>query len=143
MTITVYGTPGPQGSKKFVGMSKAGRGLMVESSAKVRPWREAVKWGYLSVHPSLRAQLQGAVSVEMIFTLPKPKSAPKTRRSFPDKKPDIDKLCRSTLDALVQVGAIEDDARVVRLAAQKVFPGESAGSLSSPGVVITIGGIAL
>ena len=42
ITITVYGMPGPQGSKRFVG-TRGGRGVMVESSAKVKPWREAVK----------------------------------------------------------------------------------------------------
>ena len=39
MRITVHGTPAPQGSKRHVG-----NGVMVESSAKVKPWREAVKW---------------------------------------------------------------------------------------------------
>ena len=44
IAFDVFGLPGPQGSKRFVGRTKTGRGLMVESSAKVKPWREAVKW---------------------------------------------------------------------------------------------------
>jgi hypothetical protein len=37
LTITVHGSPAPQASKRFVGTTKGGRGLMVESSAKVKP----------------------------------------------------------------------------------------------------------
>ena len=41
MIIIVRGDPAPQGSKKFVGMA-GGRGLMVESSKRVKPWRQDV-----------------------------------------------------------------------------------------------------
>ena len=44
ITIRVYGTPAPQGSKRHVG-----RGVMVESSKKVKPWREAVKQAALDL----------------------------------------------------------------------------------------------
>ena len=37
ITITVLGSPAPQGSKKFVGTNAQGRGIMIESSKKVRP----------------------------------------------------------------------------------------------------------
>jgi crossover junction endodeoxyribonuclease RusA len=124
--------PAPQGSKRHVG-----RGIMVESSTKVKPWREAVKWAFLETR---KAMMLGPVSVSMFFTLPKPKSAPKKRRTSPDRKPDIDKLVRSTLDALTQAGAIEDDARVVWLTAQKLYPAEEAYSLPVPGAVIRIAG---
>jgi Holliday junction resolvase RusA-like endonuclease len=133
MKLTVYGLPAPKGSKSFKGMSKAGHAIMVESSKKVKPWAEAVKWAALEW-----GFLKGPVQIEMVFTLPKPKSAPKRWKTWPDRKPDIDKLCRSTLDALVAVGAIEDDARVIRLLALKVFPGEHADALDVPGAVITI-----
>jgi crossover junction endodeoxyribonuclease RusA len=74
----------------------------------------------------------------MIFTLPKPKSAPKRRRTWPDKKPDLSKLVRSTEDSLTEVAAWEDDARVVRCLALKVFPGEHPDALGVPGAVIRI-----
>jgi hypothetical protein len=41
----VTGTPAPQGSKKFVGTTKTGRGILAESSKKVKPWRMDVKAG--------------------------------------------------------------------------------------------------
>src|SRR5690242_15255728 len=83
--------------------------------------------------------ITGAVIVEMIFTLPKPKSAPKKRRTWPDRAPDLSKLARATEDALNDVGAWEDDARVIeyrRLA--KVYPGEDRDALPVPGAVIRI-----
>jgi Holliday junction resolvase RusA-like endonuclease len=76
--------------------------------------------------------------VTIIFTVTKPKSAPKKRQTWPGKKPDIDKLCRSTLDGLVTAGVIEDDARVIVLNASKAFPGEHPDSLDVPGAVIRI-----
>lgn len=144
ITIRVYGLPGPMGSKRFVGTSKAGRGIMVESSKKVKPWREAVRWS--AIEAMLRgnhATMDGPLWVSMVFTLPKPKSAPKTRQTWPDRTPDLSKLARSTEDALTDAGVWADDARVVeytRLA--KVFPGEDEESLDRPGALIIISGLA-
>lgn len=137
IVIQVYGTPAPQGSKKFVGMV-GGHGMMVESSKKVKPWRQDVKAAALSVRNGA-PPLEGPVIARMVFTLPKPASAPKRKRTYPDKKPDLSKLVRSTEDALTDAGIWRDDARVIaytRLA--KVFPGEDPEALSSPGVRITI-----
>lgn len=137
LSITVYGEPAPQGSKKFVGVI-AGHGVLVESSKKVKPWRQDVVAAAIDARGTA-SPLDGPLSVRMVFTLPKPKSAPKRRRSWPDKKPDVSKLARSTEDALVTAGAIADDARIVeyeRLA--KVFPGEDPESLAASGVRIVI-----
>ena len=138
LNITIYGAPAPQGSKKFVGV-KAGRGIMIESSKAVKPWREAVKSAAIDAMRQAGAVcLVGAVSVEMIFTLPKPKSAPKRSRSWPDRKPDLSKLVRSTEDALTDIGAWEDDARIVSCLSRKVFPGEDPDALNVPGAVIRL-----
>ena len=138
LDITVYGAPAPQGSKKFVGV-KAGRGIMIESSKAVKPWREAVKSAAMDAMRQAGAvRLVGALSVEMIFTLPKPKSAPKRSRSWPDRKPDLSKLVRSTEDALTDIGAWEDDARIVSCLARKVFPDEDPDALNRPGAVIRL-----
>lgn len=141
----VYGSPAPQGSKRFVGTSKAGKGLMVESSKKVRPWRMDVKQVAEVVRNGLRgmAPLDGPLSVSMVFTLRKPSSAPKGRQTWPQRKPDLAKLARSTEDAITDAGLWGDDAQVVeytRLA--KVFPGEDPDSLLSPGVRVRITQIA-
>lgn len=140
MVITVYGLPAPQGSKRFVGM-KGGKGIMVESSKNVRPWREAVKWAALEARKVVdyrNSCFTGPLSVQMTFTVPKPKSAPKTRRTFPDRKPDLSKLVRSTEDALTDAGVWEDDARVVVCRAMKAYPSEGKDALDAPGAVIRI-----
>lgn len=146
----VYGAPAPQGSKKFVGIAKStGRGILVESSKKVKPWRQDVKaaaiahiadhWALNPIGVGPVFPLDGALSVRMIFTLPKPASAPKRKRLYAMRKPDLSKLARSTEDALTDSGLIADDARICeyqRLA--KVFPHEDPEALSSPGCVIEI-----
>jgi Holliday junction resolvase RusA-like endonuclease len=116
----------------------AGRGVMVESSKKVKPWRQDVVAAAKEAMGGA-APLDGSLVVRMVFTLPKPASAPKRRKTWPNKKPDVSKLARSTEDALVTAGAISDDARIVEYARlAKVFPGEDQDALASPGVLIEI-----
>lgn len=137
--LTVYGLPAPQGSKRHVG-----RGIMIESSKNVKPWREAVKYAALELREdgphgaALPRPMSGPLYVAMIFTLPKPKSAPKSRTIYPDRKPDLSKLIRSTEDALTDAGVWEDDARVVEVVAAKRYPGEGKDALRTPGAVIRI-----
>ena len=136
ITIRVYGLPGPMGSKRFVGLSKSGKGLMIESSKAVKPWREAVKWA--AIQSGARG-LDGPLWVSMVFTIKKPKSAPKRKRTWPATKPDLSKLARSTEDALTDSGVWADDARVVEyLRLAKVYPGEDRDALDRPGCLITI-----
>ena len=101
---------------------------MIESSKKVKPWREAVLWAVLNL-------IRGPVTVDITFSLVRPKSAKKGARS--DKKPDIDKLLRSTFDALSSAGVFEDDARIVRVLAVKRYAGDP-GALPVPGAVIFV-----
>jgi len=132
--IVVYGSPAPQGSKRHVG-----NGRMIESSAKVKPWRQDVK----AAAEAFRAQagletLDAPIRVRMTFTVPKPASAPKTRQTWPMRKPDASKLVRSTEDALTDAGIWRDDARIVECWSAKRYPGEGADALDAPGCVIEI-----
>jgi len=137
MTIKVYGIPGPQGSKRFMGV-KGGRGVMVESSKKVKPWREDVK-AAAEIVRGLRAPLDCPLRLHMVFTLPKPSSAPKRRQTWPMRTPDLSKLARSTEDALTAAGVWKDDARVVEYGLlAKRYPNEGRGALEAPGVWIEI-----
>lgn len=137
--IVAYGIPGPQGSKRFVGVSKkSGRGIMVESSKKVRPWRQDVKAAAEIVRAGA-APLDGPLRLHMVFTLPKPSSAPKRRQTWPMRTPDLSKLARSTEDALTDAGIWVDDARVVEYGLlAKRYPNEGRGALEAPGVWIEI-----
>jgi crossover junction endodeoxyribonuclease RusA len=106
---------------------------MVESSKLVKPWREAVKYAALQV--TMFVKIEGPVCLDVAFTMARPKSAKKG--AVPSTRPDLSKLVRATEDALTDVGAWEDDARVVRLIATKFYVGE-LGALHVPGAVINI-----
>lgn len=145
--IVVYGLPAPQGSKKFLGLAKSGRGILGESSKKVKPWREAVKSAARDAmenfeHPNSSFEpvgpIDAPVRVSMTFTMPKPASAPKRRRTWPMRTPDLSKLVRSTEDALTDAGIWRDDARVIEATTAKVYPGEGQDALECPGAVISV-----
>ena len=138
ISIIVYGIPGPQGSKKVVGRDGKGRAILVESSAKVKPWRELVHAAGVKARGG-KAPLDCPLSVRMVFTMRKPQGAPKIRRTYPMRTPDLSKLIRSTEDALTTSGLWRDDARVVEYGrAAKVFPNEDPEALEAPGVRIVI-----
>lgn len=128
MIFGVYGlSPAPQGSKRHVG-----GGRMVESSAKVKPWREAVRQEAIATGLAISAE---PIYLHLLFRFRRPKghwnakgelkpSAPKAIIT----RPDLDKLCRSTLDALTGV-LFADDSQVAFLVASKEYclPGELEG----------------
>lgn len=122
ITFFVPGKAAPQGSKRHVG-----RGILVESSKEVGPWRERVA---LVAHNAMRghAVSAGAVTVTLNFVLPRPKSAPKTKTPPAIKRPDIDKLERAILDAVTGVCFL-DDSQVISLCGYKRLAdiGETAG----------------
>lgn len=128
-TFHVAGVPAPQGSKNAY--RRGNKVVLVESSKKVKPWRAAVAQAatiaYLRTEP-----IDGPVAVEIDFHLPRPKSLPK-RVIWMVKKPDLDKLIRSTLDALSGIAYI-DDNRVTRIVADKHY----AESPEDAGAHITI-----
>lgn len=136
--LHVLGTPAPQGSKRHVG-----RGILVESSKKVGPWREAVVAAAIT-HDISGINIDTAVDIDITFWFARPKShfATKGLRVsapiWPAVKPDIDKVVRSTLDALVQADILRDDALVTALAARKRYAdGTSPGAhirISTPDI---------
>lgn len=146
--LKVYATPGPQGSKSPKGRDKLGRVILVESSKKVRPWREAVKHAALDAiaAASLGGEpwtpMDGPLVLRVTFTLPAPKSLPKKRPSYPTKTPDLSKLVRSTEDALTDSGLWADDARVVITISMKTYPAGIMGAhhdaLHAPGAAIDV-----
>jgi Holliday junction resolvase RusA-like endonuclease len=150
LVVVVMGTPAPQGSKRHVG-----GGRMVEQSPNLAPWRAVVtqeavrimlgrRIGGMAWQPDPRAPITLAAT----FTIARPASHYRTGRhaallrdsapQAPVARPDIDKLLRSTLDALVDAGAMSDDSRVTRVTAEKVYPGGALDALDSPGAVLTL-----
>jgi crossover junction endodeoxyribonuclease RusA len=129
LKFMVPGRPAPQGSKRHVG-----RGVLVESSREVGPWRERVALAaHLAMTGADATPYTTAVSIGLCFTLPRPKSTPKRRTPPAVKRPDLDKLTRAVLDAITGV-VLLDDAQVVDLHARKRLAGIGEAS----GVVVTI-----
>jgi crossover junction endodeoxyribonuclease RusA len=114
--VFIPGKAAPQGSKRHVG-----RGILVESSKDVKPWRESIRWALLAMPAPARASwpLQGPIWVQLEFVLPRPKSTPKRTTPPAVKRPDLDKLQRAVLDAVGSAGVWGDDAQVVEIHARK------------------------
>lgn len=64
--------------------------------------------------------IEGRVILNLRFNLPRPKSAPKKLR-FQKKKPDLDNLDKSLIDAIVSIGLIKDDNIVTDISTCKRF----------------------
>ena len=153
LTITVHGRPAPQGSKKYAGHRRnaaSGRisAVLVEQSKRVKPWRalvtaateQALRAGYIGEIPVHTPPLDGPIAAEIVFTVLKPASAPKRKRTWPTTRHsgDIDKLQRSTFDGIADAQAVVDDSRIIHVTAIKTFPGEHPDALDEPGAVIRL-----
>lgn len=137
LTITVLGLPAPQGSKRHVG-----HGIMVESSKRVRPWRSDVKAAAERAIGTDWTPIKGPVSLTATFFFLRPRSHYRTGRFadvLRDDAPvfatsracgDIDKLLRSTLDALTAAGVIVDDSQVGMVIATKTYGTTSGATIA-------------
>lgn len=119
ITFEVLGRPAPQGSLK--GFVVNGHARLTCDNAKTIPYRQAVGYAALSERKSseIFAGLHVAVSVQCVFYFKRPKGHKKAWTQ-PPTKPDIDKLCRATLDALTGI-LFADDGQVVELKAVKHY----------------------
>lgn len=141
--VLVVGTPRPQGSKKAFYNPKLGRALIVnDNDAKLRTWRQdvvAATVEALKAGACVKAPPQSPIDLVITFMLPRPKGHWRTGRNAhllrddaprrPTTKPDIDKLQRSTLDAMRDAGVYVDDSQVVRIDARKVWATERVGAV--------------
>ena len=122
---------------------------MVESSKSVGPWRDAVRTAAVDAANTAGWEPpDGPLTIQAIFTLPRPAGHYRTGRNqhilrddaptAPSARPDLDKLIRSTLDALTDAGTIHDDANVFHLTAAKTYPAGHLDALDTPGAVIIL-----
>lgn len=115
VSFFVEGRPAPQGSKSFKGI-RGGRGILVESSKAVGPWRSDIE-SIARLH--CNSIETGPVGIQLSFVMPRPKSTPKYSTPPATKRTgDVDKLARAVLDALTSVAYV-DDSQVVNLQATK------------------------
>lgn len=121
VAFTVFGIPAPKGSKRAFAVG--GRAMVVDDNKPaLRDWTRQVNDVVQGLAERGAATLDEPVHVTVRFYMPKPKSAPKRRRTWPDRKPDLDKLIRALLDPMVKTRILADDARVVELSAEKDYP---------------------
>ena len=123
ITFTVPGEAAPQGSKRAV-RSRSGRILLLESSAKVKPYRAV--FALSASQAWTEPPATGTVAVELLFRFVRPQShltskgLLRTGAPLAPGKPDLDKLCRSALDAMTGIVYV-DDAQVAILSACKEY----------------------
>lgn len=130
----VAGVPAPQGSKRPLGRRGGfGKVIMVESSTKVKPWREDVRQAFLDrwLRTGERQVLTGPVVVKIVFVMPRTKAMGTKPAPPMVQKPDLDKLVRAVLDALKSACVYADDSQVVTVLAHKrrAEPGEATGAM--------------
>jgi crossover junction endodeoxyribonuclease RusA len=107
-----------------------------QKSKRLKPWRQTIKSDILAELSDDWQPVVGPITLQLRFALPKPKSAPKTRRVWPSGRVgDLDKLVRAVMDAMTDAGVWLDDAQVCELFATKDYPGPDVGQMT-PGVII-------
>ncbi len=145
LSFHVVGLPIGQGRVSFLGK---GRPAIHSNQHLLLPWRQTVaaaahnaKVAAARISSRYVFPLAGPVALSAYFTMPKPKAAPKRRRTFPITRPDVSHLVRAIEDAL-QVkggaGVYGDDSQIVDEHTTKAYPGEHLQALDVPGVVIYI-----
>jgi len=124
--FSVSGEPRPKGSMRAFVIN--GKPRITNNDKNTKPWQDLVKM--MSQFEAPDEPFAGPVSVTLEFVIRRPKAHYGTGRNAeklkdsaptrPAKKPDIDKLARTVLDAMSAIVFV-DDAQVVQLDTAKVF----------------------
>ena len=126
--FVVYAKPQPQGSMKgFVLPGKWGakpRAILTSANPKMKPYRQELTLTAMSAVAEAGFECPLApkhvpISLVIDFYLERPKSIPK-RRSQIVVKPDLDKLIRSTTDAMTGI-LYQDDAQIIEFSVRKHY----------------------
>lgn len=137
--IAADGVPIPKGSNRALARLVGGKavGVMVEGSSDAG--RKRLKEWAATIEAAASAEIErtgvawpsteSSIVAEVVFWLPRGRTV---RRQHPCKKPDIDKLLRTVLDALTNAGLWADDSQVVEVRSAKRY----ATDARPPGVVI-------
>lgn len=145
VAFRVFGTPGAQGSKKGFAIKKGGAYTgsvaLSENSKKVAPWRSDVKDAAEKAVGPDWVPWEQPCEVAVRFIFKRPKSHYRTGRNahlLRDNAPifvtghsqgDIDKLFRSTFDAITASGLWKDDAYAARIQMSEKIYGDREGAL--------------
>jgi len=126
IAFRVHGIPAPKGSLRAVRVGRFAR--VINDNERTKPWAVLVSW---AAKEAMMGQppFDGPINLGMVFILPRPKGRPK-RETLPDRRPDLDKLCRNIGDALAGICYVED-SRIVSIFAVKQYGPE-------PGVEVNV-----
>lgn len=145
VSFRVFGTPGAQGSKRGWAIKKGGeytgQVALSETSKKVASWRTDVKQAAQDAIGAGWEPLDGPCEVSVLFIFKRPKAHYRTGKNahlLRDDAPhfvtsvskgDLDKILRSTFDAITAAGLWKDDCLAARIQdTQKVY-GEREGAI--------------
>lgn len=120
VVATVLGKPIPQGSlNPMPYRRKNGKmGVNVFQKPELLQWREKIAQEVSKVKGDVFFPKETPVEVSLLFYIARPKSS---KRDYPCCKGiDIDKACRSVLDALTGV-IYDDDCQVCDISAIKIY----------------------
>lgn len=120
VAFTVYAKPQPQGSARAFLIK--GRPIITSTNKNLKPYRQELTLTALVAMAGKEKPFAGKhvpVAVSMDFYLERPKSIPKKRIEMV-VKPDLDKIIRSTTDALTGI-LYTDDAQIVTVTARKFY----------------------
>lgn len=141
ITFEVLGRPSPKGSMRaFVVGKERPRAVITHGNDSVglKLWAGLVAAAAREAMDGRRLFVDAPLIVDIKFRMSRPGShllphggLRKGVPRYPATKPDIDKLARSTLDALTGV-MFDDDSRIVSLACTKIFD-------TAPGAIISVG----
>ena len=117
LSFFISGIPLAQGRPRF---RRAGKFVQTYDPAKSKSWKESVRWQFIEyMKKEKKEMIDGAIEAEMVFLLPRPKSLPKKVKHHV-KKPDMDNLEKSILDALEGI-AYKNDSQICKKATQKLY----------------------
>lgn len=136
IVMRAYGKPQPKGSVSAFYNKALHRMQRFDSNRGGKAWREQVKEAFVAATgweegapPANDRDV--AIAMHVVFWLPKPKK-PKYREAL--AKPDLDKLLRGVLDALLGLAYV-DDAQVKSITTFKTYAGDG----EEPGALIIVG----
>jgi len=124
IALMIKGIPVPQGRPRaMIRYTREKKPYIVMyDPEKSRKWKEEVKRQAIA---SELKSLDGALSMELTFYMPRPKSLPK-KVEYHVKKPDVDNLAKAVKDGMEGV-FYKNDSQVCSLRVKKVYCEEHPG----------------
>jgi crossover junction endodeoxyribonuclease RusA len=129
VAFIVYGAPATKGNKSAFPVRRGGVltgqvAVKEGRSDNFKDWNRRVEEVVQGVARESGVFIDDPIVASVVFYLPKPVSAPKRKRVWPSKRPDLGKLLRAIEDPMNGV-LIHDDALIVRFVRlEKVYAEE-------------------